>query len=324
MRVLLSVSLALEVLSGILLDTPSPLPRHPGQHRPARARSRASSARATCSASPPSSPLITFLVEYRTQSVRTGVSLYSVVLGGASPCSPTPPPSSCSRSRVGVAAGALALVRHARRRGGPPLQWTLAGAAGRGHRRGLCREASDHRLARRGHATSRRARTCGTTLLNFVRMHPVQGWGWFGPWAPSEIPVHLDQLPAPARPRARRSTPTSTCCCSSAGSASLFFLALGGLRLRPLVARRQRAPLDHLRVDAAHPRHAPRRLDVRELHAVGLRLAAARALRGARRPVEVVARADGAARAAARSCRTWPTSASSSCDCQGPAQSGPR
>ena len=59
--------------------------------------------------------LITFLIEYRTQSVRLGR------LGRSRSCSPgasrrsaTPPPSSCSPSAVGLAVGALALVRHAR------------------------------------------------------------------------------------------------------------------------------------------------------------------------------------------------------------------
>ena len=26
------------------------------------------------------------------------------------------------------------------------------------------------------------------TLLTYVRVHPVQGWGWFGPWVPGEFP----------------------------------------------------------------------------------------------------------------------------------------
>ena len=55
MRVLLSISLGVEVLAGHPAGHAVPLPRHPGQHRAARARSRASSARATCSASSRSS-----------------------------------------------------------------------------------------------------------------------------------------------------------------------------------------------------------------------------------------------------------------------------
>ena len=37
LRVLLTLSLGLEILSGILLDTPLALPRNPGEHRPAGA-----------------------------------------------------------------------------------------------------------------------------------------------------------------------------------------------------------------------------------------------------------------------------------------------
>ena len=58
--------------------------------------------------------LITFLIEYRTQSVRPGVSIASVVLAGGLAALSDSPTVLVLAVGVGLAVGALALVRHTR------------------------------------------------------------------------------------------------------------------------------------------------------------------------------------------------------------------
>ena len=186
MRVLLSLSLALEVLSGILLDTPLRFLGIQGniaQLGPIQGifGTRNLLGFAAILA------LVTFLVEYRTQSVHTGVSLYSVVLGGALAVLSDSPTVLVLAAAVGVATGALMLVRHATPSRRPALQWTLAGLLVVGIVAGYLTRYPIIAWLGAGSDFSTRA-NLWATLLNFVRMHPVQGWGWIGPWAPSEIP----------------------------------------------------------------------------------------------------------------------------------------
>ena len=126
MRVLLSVSLALEVLSGILLDTPLRFLGIQGniaQLGPVQGifGTRNLLGFAAILA------VVTFLVEYRTQSVRTGVSLYSVVLGGSLAVLSDSPTVLVLAAAVGVATAALMLVRRTTPSRRPALQWTFAG-----------------------------------------------------------------------------------------------------------------------------------------------------------------------------------------------------
>ena len=114
MRVLLSISLGVEVLSGVLLDMPFRFLGIQGniaQLGPIQGIFGTRNLLGFVAVI----ALITFLIEYRTQSVRVGR------LGRSRSCSPagsrrsaTPPPCWSSPSRVGLAVGALALVRHAR------------------------------------------------------------------------------------------------------------------------------------------------------------------------------------------------------------------
>ena len=157
LRVLLTISLGLEMLSGVLLDMPFALPRNPGQHRPARARSRASSARATCSGS--------------SRSSRSSRSSSSTAPSPSAPACRSAPSCSAGGSRrsrdsptvVVLAVGgrrrgrrARARAPHRARNGGPPLQWVLGGRASwSGSVVGYAARHPIIALARCGHATSR-------------------------------------------------------------------------------------------------------------------------------------------------------------------------
>ena len=99
--------------------------------------------------------LITFLIEYRTQSVRPGVSIASVVLAGGLAALSDSPTVLVLAVGVGVAVGALALVRHTRPERRAALQWALGRARGRRRDRRLFGAASDHRAGSAPAPTSR-------------------------------------------------------------------------------------------------------------------------------------------------------------------------
>jgi O-antigen ligase len=186
MRVVLSVSLGLEILSGILLDTPLAFLGIQGdiaQFGPIQGvfgtRNLLGFAAVLA--------LITFLVEYRTQSVRPGVSLFSVVLGGVVAVLSDSPTVVVLAAAVGVAAGALALVRRASPHRRTTLQWVLGGTLVVAIIAGYLARHPIIAWLGAGTDFSTRANLWASILV-YQRIRPVQGWGWFGPWAQSELP----------------------------------------------------------------------------------------------------------------------------------------
>ena len=203
LRVLLSVSLAVEVLSGILLDMPFRFLGIQGniaQLGPIQGIFGTRNLLGFVAVL----ALITFLIEYRTQSVRPGVSLVSVVLAGGLA-------ALCDSPTVLV----LAVARRRRRRRARARAPRPPGASRRAAVDARRRSSSSgsSSATRRGIRSSRwlgagtdfsmRVEPVEHDASTSCGMHPVQGWGWFGPWDPSEYPVHRDQLPAAHRPRHR-------------------------------------------------------------------------------------------------------------------------
>jgi len=186
MRVLLSVSLGLEVLAGILLDMPISFLSIQGniaQLGPIQGifgtRNMLGFAAVIA--------LITFLIEYRTQSVRIGVSVFSVVLAGGLAALSDSPTVLVLAVAVGLAVGALALVRHARPERRSALQLTLGGIVVLGLIVGYT--ARHPIIAFLGAGTDFSMRVdLWNRMVDFLRSRPVQGWGWFGPWNPEEFP----------------------------------------------------------------------------------------------------------------------------------------
>jgi O-antigen ligase len=186
MRVLLSVSLGLEVLSGILLDRPLGFLGIQGaiaQFGPVQGIFGTRNLLGFVAVL----ALITFLVEYRTQSVRPGLSLYSVILGGSLAVLSDSPTVVVLAAAVAVAAGALGLVRHATPARRPGLQWILGGVLVVGLATAYIVRHTIIPWLGAGSDFSTRAELWAN-ILTYVRMKPVQGWGWFGSWAPSEVP----------------------------------------------------------------------------------------------------------------------------------------
>lgn len=186
LRWLLTFSLALEILSGVLLDTPFRFLGIQGRIAELGPIQGIFGTRnllgfVTVIA------LITFLVEYRTQAMRMGVAIYSVILGGVTAVFTDSPTVLVVAAVVAVATGALVVVRHTAPERRPLLQgaigalvvvalavaWVWRGAL----------------IAFLGAGTDFSTRAeLWNGILDYIRLRPIEGWGWFGPWAPREVP----------------------------------------------------------------------------------------------------------------------------------------
>ena len=201
LRWALGASLALEVLSGILWDTPIPFLGIRGdiaELGPVQGLfgSRNDLGVVTVIA------LLTFLVEWRTRPVRPATAVASVTLAAVLALLSGSPTVIVVAVMTGLAAVALALVRALppRRRRvvqlclgvGVALLLAFAWA-----RRSAIATALDGRAD-----LSLRTDLWGE-ILRFSDYRPVVGFGWFGPWAPGEAPFSalnfiLDQQHASA------------------------------------------------------------------------------------------------------------------------------
>lgn len=188
LRWLLSISLGVEILSGILLDTPFTFLGIQGRLAELGPIQGLFGTRnllgfVTVLA------LITFLIEYRTLSVRAGVAVFSVVLGGVTAVLTDSPTVLVVAAAVAVATAALVIVRNA-----PPgrrsvLQWTLGVLLILTIVVGYTARSAIVRILGAGTDFSLRTELW-SDLLFYVRFRPVQGWGWFGPWEPDEFPFN--------------------------------------------------------------------------------------------------------------------------------------
>jgi O-antigen ligase len=186
LRWLLGTSLALEILSGILLDLPIPFLGIQGDIASLGPVQGLFGTRnvlgfVTVIA------LITFLVEYRTQSVRAGTAIASVVLAGSLATLSGSPTVIAVAVTTGAATLALTLVRRLSAPRRPLAQLILgvgviaAVATGYGMR--------DTFVAMADARADFSLRTdLWSRLLTYVAYRPVEGFGWFGAWSPDSFP----------------------------------------------------------------------------------------------------------------------------------------
>ena len=188
LRVLLAASLAVEVLSGVLLDMPFYFLGVQGnlaQLGPVQGIFGTRNLLGFVAVL----ALITFLIEYRTQSVSPGLSVASVVLAGGLATLSDSPTVLVLAVGVGAAVAALAWVRHTRPERRRALQWSLAALVVLGI--GVGYTARHPIIAWLGAGTDFSMRVdLWNLMVDMVRFRPVQGWGWFGPWAPREFPFN--------------------------------------------------------------------------------------------------------------------------------------
>jgi len=186
LRWLLGASLALEILSGILLDLPIPFLGIQGDIAALGPVQGLFGTRnvlgfVTVIA------LITFLVEYRTQSVRPGAAIASVVLAGTLAALSGSPTVIAVAVVTGAAALALTLVRRLPAPRRPVAQLVLGVvviavvATGYGARDALVAMVD-------ARADFSLRTDLWSELLTYVAYRPVEGFGWFGPWSPESFP----------------------------------------------------------------------------------------------------------------------------------------
>ncbi|KQP69168.1 lipid A core--O-antigen ligase [Microbacterium sp. Leaf288] len=188
LRVLLGVSLALEVLSGILLDVPFTFLGIQGKIAELGPVQGIFGTRNLLGFVAVMA-LITFLIEYRTQSVRPGVSVASVVLAGGLAALSDSPTVVVLALGVGLAVGALALVRHTRPERRAGLQLALGALVVVGVVVGYTARHQIIALLGAGTDFSMRVELWNF-MVDILRQKPVQGFGWFGAWDRGEYPFN--------------------------------------------------------------------------------------------------------------------------------------
>ena len=188
LRVLLGASLVVEILSGILLDVPFRFLGVQGNIATEGSIQGIFGTRNLLGFVAVMA-LVTFLIEYRTQSVRVGVSVVSVVLAGALGFFSDSPTVLVLAVGVGAAVAALAWVRHTRAERRGAVQWFLGGVVIIGLVIGYV--ARHPIVAFLGAGTDFSTRvTLWNTMVDYVRFAPIEGQGWYGPWDDTEWPFN--------------------------------------------------------------------------------------------------------------------------------------
>ncbi|MFJ4016247.1 O-antigen ligase family protein [Microbacterium sp. NPDC090014] len=186
LRFLLLVSLGLEILSGVLLDTPFLFLGIQGDLAvggPVQGifGSRNMLGFVTVIA------LITFVVEWRSQSLTARIAIPSIALAALLAFFSSSPTVLVLAAAVGVVAVALAIVRHTPPERRTIVQWVLGVLVALALAAAFALRHVIIALLDAGSDFSIRA-TLWNTILDFVALKPVEGWGWYGAWARGEFP----------------------------------------------------------------------------------------------------------------------------------------
>ncbi len=186
LRLLLSVSLGVELLSGVFFDMPFSFLGIQGNLADGGPIQGIFGTRNMLGFVAVIA-LITFVIEWRSRSVTRGVGVASIALAAMLALLSSSPSVVVLAAGVGVATVALSIVRHApaERRG--LAQWALGALVAIG---GLAAFGLRHQIIRvldAGSDFSTRA-DLWNQLLEFIAERPVLGWGWFGTWPADEFP----------------------------------------------------------------------------------------------------------------------------------------
>lgn len=186
LRTLLAVSLGLEILSGILLDVPFAFLSIQGDLAlggPIQGLFGTRNMLGFVAVL----AMITFVIEWRTQSVAPPVAVPSIALAGFLGVLSASPTVLVLAIAVGVVTVALMIVRHTPARLRTTVQAALATlvtvalAVAFGFRHQIIAWMGA------GSDFSTRA-TLWNMTLDFVAYEPVLGWGWFGAWPETTTP----------------------------------------------------------------------------------------------------------------------------------------
>lgn len=185
-RVLLGLSLVLEVLSGVIFDIPFAFLGIQGDIAtlgPVQGVFGTRNALGFIAVL----ALITFYIEWRTISVRPELSLVSAVLAAILAALSDSPTVLVLALATGVATAALGIVRRVRRAARGTVQLGLGATVVIGALLGFVWR--ERLIAWIGAGTDFSIRAeLWAQAATVIRFEPVLGWGWFGPWAPREFP----------------------------------------------------------------------------------------------------------------------------------------
>ncbi|WP_353112106.1 O-antigen ligase family protein [Microbacterium sp.] len=196
LRWLLGASLLLEIIAGVLLDTSIPLLGIEGNIAGGGSLQGIFGTRNMLGFIAVIA-LITFVIEWRTQSVTPALAVCSVALGAFLALRSASPTVIVLAAAVGVATLALTIVRHAPAERRSLVQWVLGGVVAVGLIAALVLRHQIIRVLDAGSDFSMRA-DLWNSILDFVGQQPVIGWGWMGGWPPTQFPylyinILLDQ-----------------------------------------------------------------------------------------------------------------------------------
>ncbi|GAA1215301.1 O-antigen ligase family protein [Microbacterium maritypicum] len=186
LRVLLAASLAVEILSGVLLDLPFTFLGIQGDLAAGGPIQGLFGSRNMLGFIAVIA-LITFVIEWRTHSVNAPLSVVSIGLAGFLAVLSSSPTVLVLAGAVGVAVVALTIVRHAPPERRAIVQWVLAAVVALALAAAFALRHQIIALLDAGSDFSLRG-SLWNTILDFVAVKPIQGWGWFGDWARGEYP----------------------------------------------------------------------------------------------------------------------------------------
>ncbi|MDQ0613307.1 exopolysaccharide production protein ExoQ [Microbacterium sp. W4I4] len=132
--------------------------------------------------------LITFVIEWRTQSIDRVLGMYSVALGGFLALLSASPSVVVLAAAVGVATTALTIVRHAPAHRRVAVQWILGALVAVALGVAFALRHLIIRLLDAGSDFSTRA-DLWNVILDYVAQRSATGYGWFGSWAGGQYPV---------------------------------------------------------------------------------------------------------------------------------------
>ena len=186
LRMLLALSLGVEILSGILLDVPIRFLAIDGNLAiggPIQGLFGTRNMLGFIAVI----ALITFVIEWRTQSVVAPVAIPSIALAGFLALLSASPTVLVLAVAVGVETGALTSVRHTPARHRNLVQWMLGALVAVSL--GVAFIFRHPIIAWMGAGSDFSTRAdLWNEILEFVEVKPLQGWGWFGAWQRGEYP----------------------------------------------------------------------------------------------------------------------------------------
>lgn len=186
LRVLLALSIVVELLSGVIFDAPFAFLGVQGNLTaggPVQGIFETRNLLGLVSVI----ALVTFVIEMRTQSVERPRAIVSMTMALALIALSLSPTAIVLIGVVAASAGALAIVRSTPKERRASVQIALAGLVVGAITLGLIFRHQIIRWLGAGTDISVRA-DLWNALLDYSRLRPRQGWGYFGPWAPNEFP----------------------------------------------------------------------------------------------------------------------------------------